>query len=462
MSVPPLQAEYGADEIGAIVLDPGYSVVRAGFAGEDAPKSVIPSYYGYLPDSKTLFDDNAINNPLPGIDIRNPMASDSTVQDWDTAAKLWEYAITSRLTGPKQTSALRNGLNDPAPDGQDVDMEDAENGEAPLSEKPLLMTEPGWNSTKNREKALELAMESWGAPAFYLARSPVTSAFAAGRPSALVIDIGASTTSVSCVHDGLLLKKSTQKSPLAGNWVSDQLRLLFNAASPPVPLTPHYLVASKTQVDAGEAAKAVLRSFATPPAASFRRLQEERVLTEFKETCVQVWNPARTPNTASLANSLDFLRTNEIGKAFEFPDGFNNVFGADRYRAVEGLFDEKSAVPAPAGTAGPAKAETLPALLAAALGAADVDLRPHLLANVVVTGGSSLIHGVTDRISHELSQQFPTTRVRIHAPGMVVERKFSAWIGGSILASLGSFHQMWISRKEYDENGAGLVEKRCK
>ncbi|KAB8532591.1 hypothetical protein FH972_025536 [Carpinus fangiana] len=461
MSVPPLQPEYGADEIGAIVLDPGYSVTRAGFAGEDVPKSVIPSYYGHLSDEKPfLFDDNAINNPLPGLDIRNPMASDSTVEDWDTASKLWEYAITSRLTGPKQASALRNGLNDPPQNGEDVDMDDVENNEAPLSEKPLLMTEPGWNSAKNREKSIELAMESWGAPAFYLARSPVMNSFASGRPTALVVDIGASTTSVSCVHDGLLLKKCTQKSSLAGNWVSDQLRLIFNAAQPPVPLTPHYLVAAKQQVDAGESAKATLRSFAAPPLASFRRLQEERVLTEFKETCVQVWNPARTPNNASLANSADYLKTNDVGKPFEFPDGYNNVFAADRYRAVEGLFD-------PAASADPAaapvqKSDTLPALLAAALAAADVDLRPLLLANVVVAGGSSLIYGLTDRVSYELAAMYPSSRVRIVAPGMTVERKYAAWIGGSILASLGSFHQMWISKKEYEENGAALVEKRCK
>jgi actin-related protein 4 len=48
------------------------------------------------------------------------------------------------------------------------------------------------------------------------------------------------------------------------------------------------------------------------------------------------------------------------------------------------------------------------------------------------------------------------------APGPVVERKYAAWIGGSILASLGSFHQLWISKKEYEEHGANIVEKRCR
>ncbi len=95
---------------------------------------------------------------------------------------------------------------------------------------------------------------------------------------------------------------------------------------------------------------------------------------------------------------------------------------------------------------------------------------------------------------------YPGMRIRISAPGNVYERRFASWIGGSILASLGTFHQvflkffsllgcaalpslpsllglpfvywdgpltkrnlqMWISKKEYEENGPGIVEKRCK
>lgn len=34
-----------------------------------------------------------------------------------------------------------------------------------------------------------------------------------------------------------------------------------------------------------------------------------------------------------------------------------------------------------------------------------------------------------------------------------MERQYSAWIGGSILASLGTFHQLWISRAEYQVSG---------
>jgi len=168
------------DEISALVLDPGYSVTRAGFAGEDTPKSVIPTYYGAIdnPASETtyLFDDNAIHRPQPNLDIRNPMSKDGIVADWDTAIKLWEYSITSRLTGPKERPSIRHSDDDRQENDGDVKMDGVEDKEKPLSDYPLIMTEPGWNPTKNRERMMEVALENWGAPAFWLGRSGVLAA----------------------------------------------------------------------------------------------------------------------------------------------------------------------------------------------------------------------------------------------------------------------------------------------
>ena len=110
----------------------------------------------------------------------------------------------------------------------------------------------------------------------------------------------------------------------------------------------------------------------------------------------------------------------------------------------------------------PGQEKTILSLIKQSLSQVDVDIRPALLANVVVTGGSSLIPGLVQRLNLELDRMYPSTRVRMHASGNVVERKFGSWIGGSIMASLGTFHQMWISKKEYEEHGAGIVEKRCK
>lgn len=114
--------------------------------------------------------------PRPGLSIHNPIGRDGIVEDWDMAEKVWEYSFTSRLTGAKPGNPFQNGLNDIADDELPTEME-VETGEKPLADSPLLMTEPGWNPAKAREKTIEIAMENWGSPAFYLARSGVLAAY---------------------------------------------------------------------------------------------------------------------------------------------------------------------------------------------------------------------------------------------------------------------------------------------
>lgn len=279
--------------------------------------------------------------------------------------------------------------------------------------------------------------------------------------------MGASTTSVTPVHDGLVLKRGVQHSPLAGDFISSQIRALFNTNSPqPITITPHYLVSSKTAVEAGQTPQATYRDFPADrtPDISFRHLLEDRTLSEFKECVVQVW-PGPTKLSDTGANGVpneEAARANP-GRPFEFPDGYNQVFGPERYRVVEALFDPKAYISdADSGSSPPTQSQTIQETIRSALNQVDVDIRPHLLANVVVTGASSLLYGFNDRLNHELVQMYPSPRIRISAPGNTAERKFGSWIGGSILASLGSFHQMWISKKEYEEHGANIVEKRCK
>ena len=280
-----------------------------------------------------------------------------------------------------------------------------------------------------------------------------------------MVDIGASNISITPVHDGLILKKGTVRSPLAGNFISQQLRLLFSTQQPPIPLTPHYLIASKTPVDAGAPSQATLHTFppGTEPHPTFRTFQEERILTEFKESVVATWpGPGRLGGHAQGGGTnLDMARQHP-GKPFEMPDGWNQLFPAlDRYRPIESIFDAKLAL-SDASNPPPSQSQTLIALIQSSLSQIDIDIRTVMLSHIVLTGGSSLFSGFAERLQHELMAVYPGSKVRISANTNPVERKFGSWIGGSILASLGTFHQMWISRKEYEEQGAGIVEKRCK
>ena len=104
------------------------------------------------------------------------MSGDGNVEDWEQAKLLWEYAITSRLTSAKPANPIIHDKDDKV-EQQDVDMDGIEGQENSMAENPLLMTETGWSTGKHREKSIEIAMEDWSCPAFWLARNGVLAAY---------------------------------------------------------------------------------------------------------------------------------------------------------------------------------------------------------------------------------------------------------------------------------------------
>merc|ERR1712139_317412 len=89
----------------------------------------------------------------------------------------------------------------------------------------------------------------------------------------------------------------------------------------------------------------------------------------------------------------------------------------------------------------------------------DVDIRKDLYANIVLSGGTTMFEGIAARMEKEITALAPSTmKIKVIAPP---ERKYSVWIGGSILSSLSTFQQMWISKTEYDESGPSIVHRKC-
>jgi actin-related protein len=67
----------------------------------------------------------------------------------------------------------------------------------------------------------------------------------------------------------------------------------------------------------------------------------------------------------------------------------------------------------------------------------DVDVRRDLFSNIVLSGGTTMYPGIADRLSKEMTSLAPSSvKIKIVAPP---ERKYSVWIGGSILSSLSTF-----------------------
>lgn len=89
----------------------------------------------------------------------------------------------------------------------------------------------------------------------------------------------------------------------------------------------------------------------------------------------------------------------------------------------------------------------------------DRELRRAMYANIVLSGGNTLFPGIFERIYKELAEIAPSTvDIRIRTPP---ERRYLVWIGGSILASLSTIHDVFISREEYNEHGPSRVHIKC-
>jgi actin-related protein 4 len=126
---------------------------------------------------------------------------------------------------------------------------------------------------------------------------------------------------------------------------------------------------------------------------------------------VQVWTDP-TP----LVGQEEMVR-GQMGKPFEFPDGYNQLFTVERFKVAESLFDHRAYVAPPSPSVeveafpAPGPEKTILPLIKQSLSQVDVDIRPALLANVVVTGGSSLIPSLVQRLNIDLDRIYPSTRV---------------------------------------------------
>lgn len=92
---------------------------------------------------------------------------------------------------------------------------------------------------------------------------------------------------------------------------------------------------------------------------------------------------------------------------------------------------------------------------------ADIDVKRDLFSNILLSGGTTLISGFKKRLENHIQELAPPNhKIKLMATSDS-ERKVAPWIGGSILSSLGTFQQMWMTKQEYEEHGSILVERKC-
>ena len=385
--------------------------------------------------AKPLTKDYAIgtmrlNFPVSNRVMETPFRKDGRVRDWDLLERIIEYCYAEVLR-------------------------------CDAAERPVMWCESAWTTNEERAKLSALLFDKFNVPAIFFARQSVLSSFAAGKPSALVVDVGGAFSSVVPVYDGYVLSNSVRRSRAAGEAVTSNYRRFLSDAG--VNLVPANQVASKQPV--GESEPAVWTPRTTYPAVldpSYSRYLQGQLVEDLK-VCV------------SRFHSLTYDE-NKLGKIpttpHEMPNGYNANYGLERYKGPEVVFNPAEfdfgrhiaggeGAPHPPPSTSIDSSSGLGKLMRESIDACDVDVRSHLWMNIVIVGGTTLIKGFKERIENELQLHVPAgTRFKVVSMTSH-ERLFGPWIGGSIYASLGSFQQMWVSKAEYKEHGVALLAKRC-
>eukprot|EP01006_Ploeotia_vitrea_P010685 TRINITY_DN27708_c0_g1_i1.p1 TRINITY_DN27708_c0_g1~~TRINITY_DN27708_c0_g1_i1.p1 ORF type:complete len:431 (-),score=23.84 TRINITY_DN27708_c0_g1_i1:96-1388(-) len=425
------------DEGGSCVIDFGAHTIKAGFAGSREPQTVQPTCLGVLPgatpeERRLYMGTNEIRQARDNMEIHSPfvhgnLEKDVTspkIQHWD----LWEAHIRRILNKVLNVSP---------------------------KEHPLLLAEPSFVDPQQREKITQLCFEALDCQAVYMVKSPVLSTFSFGRSTACVFECGHSASSVTPVHEGFALTKPVIWSPQAGNHLSmqiyDYLQTLDNPLRPRHSFSKKRLQRDSDKWDIVENSAKVHNSFR-------KYTVYEDIIQDLKESTFKV-------------SESEFQESTPIPKQpYELPDGSTINLAAQRYSIPEEIFfgpSSSSAIPPQQPQPHiptPLTPKPVPDMIRDCIAQCDQDIRRELFSNIVASGGSTLLQGFTKRLEKELTARGPPPALKLRpivAPQSRDERRFGVWIGGAILASLGSFQQLWISKADYAEVGASVVHRKC-
>jgi actin len=268
---------------------------------------------------------------------------------------------------------------------------------------PILLTEAPMNPKVNREKMTELMFERFGVPSMYISIQAVLSLYASGRTTGLVLDSGDGVTHTVPIYEGYAIPNAIQRMDLAGRDLTSYLITLL-----------------------------------TERGHNFTTSAEREIIRDLKESYCYVAQDYKK----ELKNSPTYT--------YHLPDGQEITFSNEAIRCPELLFK-----PEIRGHEFPGIHE----VVYNSITACDVDIRKDLYSNIVLSGGTTMFKGMQERLTSEVTALAPSKmKVRVVANP---ERKYAVWVGGSILASLESFTNMWITKEEYEEQGAGIVHNKC-
>ena len=288
-----------------------------------------------------------------------------------------------------------------------------------LAECSVHLTEMPLNPKRNRERATQIMFDIVNVKAMYLSTTAVLALFASGRTTGAVLDCGDDVSYAVAVYEGYALPHSVQRNDVCGR-VLDEVMLK---------------ISSERGYSFAAAAADAETDLATRSVA-----QAQYTIRGIKERVCDV--------------AVDFSQEmNQVSEeiSYELPDGKVIAFGNERFRCPEVLFQ-------------PTEGQTfemkgIHMTLYLAINSADADMHRDLFANIVVCGGSTMFKSFGSRLKKELIPYAPPdTKIKVVAPP---QRRYSSWIGGSLVSSLTAFQGMWVTRAEYDDAGPSIVHRKC-
>ena len=232
-----------------------------------------------------------------------------------------------------------------------------------------------------------------------------------------MVDLGAKHSSVIPVHEGFVLSKQTMQS---SGWGGNALDALF-------------LDLLKRKHGAA------LKKWTIEGSESYQLKKRYQVMQQMKESICRVNDVAFTME--------DNLAIPTV--SYDLPDGQKLQIGPERFEVPEILFRDEDSHP------------SIQKMVLNATNQCEIDMRRDFFHNMVLTGGTSCFENTPQRLERELSTMVPAMfKVKVVA-SHPTERKNSAWLGGSILGSLSTLENMIIWKKEYEEYGTSILQRKC-